>query len=150
MIIAKEKDEPHFYNVFQKLQHPTRPLRVFYIVTCIHFLITILLMTVSKFIDSSSNFLFSIPFFFFALIAPGYLLLNIFSTFFRIFELLTTIDGTFPFLWILASSPIYGIVGGLIVSESKILYLTGLILVGLLIIVGFYVALIFMMSTIIT
>jgi hypothetical protein len=63
---------------------------------------------------------------------------------------LTTIDDTFPFLWILASSPIYGIVGGLIVSESKILYLTGLILVGLLIIVGFYVALIFMMSTIIT
>jgi hypothetical protein len=139
-IIAKDKDEKYFYNVFQTLKHPPLPLRVFYIVTCIHFLIILLIYFIFG-LRGYGIFVMTI------LMAPG-LILGFFIEFLlRNLELSLTFDSFLPFLWLLVSSITYGIMGDFLVSKNINLRLTSIILVCLFVVVGFCLGIMMAFST---
>jgi hypothetical protein len=131
-IITKDKDEKYSYNVFQTLKHPPLPLQVFYVVTCVHFLIILLIYFIFGLRDYGI-FVITI------LMAPGFILPFLIEFLLSNLEPSTIYHDYSLILWFLVSNFVYGIMGGFLVSKKLTLRLTSIILFCLFIIVGFFI-----------
>ena len=121
---------------FQKLldfrKHYTFPYLTSFVIVCVHFVITPMLETPY---DNSLKFIVWIM-----LVAPGYYFAITLASLPFIGSFL---DGLATFLIVAGSSFFYGITGGLLVSNNKNVRMMGLIFVGVLILMFYFLLAVF-------
>jgi hypothetical protein len=131
-IITIGKDDEYFYNLFQTLKHPPLALRVFYIVFCIHFLITF------KSPDLDSNWTLA----WFILSAPSYMIMIYVNRHLPIIsDFLDTMNSVLLKSLVLGvTSLMFGVIAGFLASKKWHLQIISVVALCVFILFGLYIA----------